>query len=217
MLCGSFLGFGALLQASGHSAFEGILLTLTVWALPGQVVLLSSLDAGAGFLTIAFAVTLTAVRLMPMVVAILPEMRHDGHPRWQYFLVAHFTAATVWLEARRHFPAMPVEERLAFMIGLGSTLVGTMCCMLVVGMALSGHVPLLLSSALVFLTPCYFFTGLLAGADEALDYVSIFLGCVIFVAVHAVLPQFDMMIAGLVGGTLAYFFAQRRRKATDDE
>ncbi len=217
VLSGSFIGYGALVKASGLGVSEGLFITIVVWALPGQVVLVSTLAAGAGIAGAAAAVTLTAVRLMPMVVAIMPEMRFKGHPRWLYFLVAHFTAATVWLEARRVFPSMDQSERLPYMVGLGSAFMTTMCVMTVVGYQLAGFLPVVLAACLIFLTPCYFLLGLLASAQDRLDIVSMVLGGGLFAILHHVLPQFDMLIAGLAGGTVAFMVMRLSRRRKDDE
>src|SRR5690606_12413563 len=87
VLSGSFLGFGALIHASGLSIAEGVFMTLTMWALPGQVVLVNMMDSGAGIVASAVAVTLTGVRLMPMVVLLMADVRIPGRPFWLHMLV----------------------------------------------------------------------------------------------------------------------------------
>lgn len=211
VLAASSIGYGALVNASGLGVTEGVLIKVVVWALPGQVVLVGALSAGAGIVAAAVAVTLTAVRLMPMVVAIMPDMRFSGHPRWLYFLVAHFTAATVWIEARRVFPSIETSQRLPYMAGLGSAFMIIMCMMTVLGYALAGFLPVVLAACLVFLTPCYFLLGLLASAQDRLDTSSMIMGGGLFAVLHYVLPQFDMLIAGVVGGTMAFVMSRLSR------
>ena len=216
MLSGSFVGFGALVKASGLGIGEGLAMTLIVWQLPGQVVLVSLMGAGAGLFTAAFAVTLTAVRLMPMVVAILPEMTVPGRPRLLYFLAGHLTAATVWLESRRAFPSMEPQARLPFMLGLGGTFVNVMLVMMCIGFFLSSQLPPLLAACLVFLTPAYFLVGLLAGARERIDYHSIAGGAALFALFHVVMPEFDLVLAGVIGGTLAFAVSRWQGRKQQD-
>ena len=67
----------------------------------------------------AIAVTVSAIRLFPMVVAVLPMMRTAKTKRRQLVLVAHFTAVTLWVECYRFLPHVPRERRIAFIHGLG--------------------------------------------------------------------------------------------------
>ena len=208
VLSASFIGFGALVNASGLAIVDGLLMTTLIWQLPGQVVLTSLMGSGAGLLTAAFAVTLTAVRLMPMVVAILPDMTVPGRPRILYFLIGHFTAATVWLESRRAFPSLETSQRLPFMLGLGSVFMSWMLLMMCAGYYLAGQLAPLLAACLVFLTPAYFLVGLLAAAHDRLDYLSVGLGAALFGAFHVLVPEFDLVLAGVIGGTIAFVFGR---------
>ena len=204
VLCGSFVGFGALIEASGLSIGQGVLMTLTMWALPGQVVLVNMMDSGAGILASAIAVTLTAVRLMPMVVVLMADVRVPGRPFWLHMLVGYFTAATVWLESRRVFPGMEREARLPFVLGISIAFVPTMGGLTVVGFLVADLLPPLLSACLVFLTPIYFLLGLLASARDRIDWLSMAFGGALLVGFQGVLPDFAMMIAGVAGGTAAF-------------
>ena len=58
------------------SAWPGrCLRTLLVWAGPAQIILISTLGSGATIVQAAIAVTVSAIRLFPMVVSVLPMMR----------------------------------------------------------------------------------------------------------------------------------------------
>lgn len=204
VLSASFIGFGALLRANGLSIPEGLVMTVSIWALPGQVVLVTMLHSGAGIAAIALAVTLTAVRLMPMVVTLLAQMRVADRPFWLHLLAGHFTTATVWIEARRAFPTTARAARLPYMLGLAATFVPIMLAMTVVGYAAADILPSLLAACLIFLTPAYFLTGLLAGGRDSIDGLSMVFGGGLLVVCHFLVPEIDMMVAGVAGGTLAY-------------
>lgn len=210
VLSASFVGFGALVNASGLAIVDGLLMTALIWQLPGQVVLTSLMGSGAGFTTAAFAVTLTAIRLMPMVVAILPDVTVPGRPRLLYLLIGHFTAVTVWLESRRAFPSLETSQRLPFLLGLGSASMRWMLLMVCAGYYLAGQLAPLLAACLVFLTPAYFLAGLLAAAHDRLDYLSLTLGAALFGAFHVLVSEFDMVLAGVIGGTAAFAFGRRK-------
>ena len=81
VLFATALGFGALARDAGFSIGHTAFLSLTMFALPNQVVLVDQLARGATLAGAAFAVTLAAVRLLPMVAAIVPILR-GNRPRW---------------------------------------------------------------------------------------------------------------------------------------
>jgi len=67
VLAGTYIGVGALAHDFAFSSWWLALSTVLVWAGPAQVILLSALCAGSAILEAAVAVTLTAIRLFPMV------------------------------------------------------------------------------------------------------------------------------------------------------
>ncbi len=200
----SFTGFGALLHSEGLSLISGISQDVIIWALPGQVVLVDAIARGVPLLLAALAVTLTAVRLLPMVVLVLARARMPGNPRWPEYLAAHFIAATVWVMSEMHFAAIPRPGRLPWLIGLGGTLVAGMTVATSIGYALTGLMPQPLAATLVFFTPAFFLLALVDGARLDQDRIAIVLGAVIGPAVHALWPSVDLLVAGLAGGTLAF-------------
>src|SRR5918992_788858 len=74
----SILGIGSLARDAGFPAGAAALSTMVMWAGPAQAIFFASVAAGASFPFIAFAVTLSSVRLLPMTVAILPLLRRPG-------------------------------------------------------------------------------------------------------------------------------------------
>lgn len=204
VMAASFLGFGAFLQSIGFDLWVGLLSVPIVWALPGQVVFVDSIDKGMGLAAVAFAVSLTAVRLMPMTVLVLSRARLPGQSRWPELLVAHFTAVTLWMIANQGIESLPARQRLPWLIGLGSTLMAGMMGFVLLGYMLAGQMPPLLAACLVFLTPAFFLVSLLAGASWRADYAAILLGLGLGPLAYHFAPEFDLLIAGLAGGTLAF-------------
>ena len=68
---------------------------------------------GATVLQSAIAVTVSAIRLFPMVVSVLPLMRTEDTKRRHLILVAHLTAVTLWVECYRFLPQVPRNRRIA--------------------------------------------------------------------------------------------------------
>src|SRR5664279_5781698 len=75
VLAGTYIGMGALAHDFGFPSWWLALSSILVWAAPAQVILISALGAGASLFEAALAVTLSAIRLFPMVVALLPLLR----------------------------------------------------------------------------------------------------------------------------------------------
>ena len=118
VLVGNYIGLGALAHEVGFSFWWMALSTMLIWAAPAQVILVSTLTTAA-LCEVALAVTLSSVRFLPMVAAILPMHASPGVRQRDLLLPMHLTAISVWVEGMRLLPLMPVERRIAFYNGLG--------------------------------------------------------------------------------------------------
>src|SRR5260221_13213306 len=76
------------------------------------------MGAGSALIEAAVAVTLSAIRLFPMVVALLPLLRGPNTRLRDLLLPTHFTAVSMWVESLRLLPTVPYEYRIAFCNGL---------------------------------------------------------------------------------------------------
>src|SRR6202171_238538 len=126
VLFATYLGIGALAHDTHFSMGWALASTTLVWAGPAQIILISTLGSGATVVQAAIAVTVSAIRLFPMVVSILPMMRTPQTKRRHLVLVTHFIAVTLWVECFRFLPLVPRERRIAFIHGLGCGL-GCVC------------------------------------------------------------------------------------------
>lgn len=213
VLATSSVGVGALSNDAGFTLVQTLLTTLLIWALPGQVIFITMVVSGAGLLATALAVTLSAVRLLPMVTSILPIIRTHETPRYVQIIIAHMTAATLWLEALRLAEEYPREQRAHFVIGLSVGLMTIILSAFTFGFLLATGLPPLFSAALIFLTPIYFLTALVMGAKARSDYASIVLGAVLGPVFTMITPELDLLFAGVIGGSLAFgvYRLERRR------
>ncbi|HEV7414717.1 MAG TPA: AzlC family ABC transporter permease [Tianweitania sediminis] len=217
ILASSFVGFAALAKAAGLTIAQAVFMTGVIWALPAKVVLVGAIMSGSSIFAAAFAVALSSVRLTPMVVALVPELRGSRTRQLTLYLLSHFVAITSWVLAMERFGDVPRDMRTTFYAGLGSTL--TLGNMVVVGVvyALSQKLPPEISAALFMLTPIYFLTSLWASAREWATHLAMVMGLVLGPVFHVVLPEFDLLAAGTIGGFSAYAIfslVQRRRPAT---
>jgi predicted branched-subunit amino acid permease len=214
ILCLTFLGFGALASETGISLLNTLFMAVFIFALPGQVVLVDEMARGASVVTAAIAVTATAVRLLPMTVSLLPVIRDRTGPKWLEFLVAYFVAITYWVEAMRRTPRHPRPLRAAYTLGIAAALVLASSIGAAGGFLLAANVPRPVAAALLFLTPMYFLLSLVASSRSRADLLPIAAGLGFGPVLHLAVPDWDLLLTGLVGGTLS-FAATRwwRRKA----
>jgi predicted branched-subunit amino acid permease len=208
----SLLGVGGLARDVGHPAGAAILSTLLVWAAPAQVILYGGLAAGAALPAIAAAVCLSSVRFLPMVMSILPLLKQPQRGLGVRLLATHLVAVTVWLENLRRLPALPPEERLDYYLGFAVTTIAVASAMTLFGYYLAGVLPAALLPLLLFINPVYFAISLSAGARTLPAWCAVGLGfCLAPVLTALIGREFDVLTAGVVGGTAAYGLDRLRR------
>lgn len=214
VLAGTYIGIGALAHDFGFASWWLALSTILVWAAPAQVILISALGAGAALIEAAVAVSLSAIRLFPMVVALLPLLRRDDTRTRDLLLPAHFTSVSMWVESLRLLPAVPHERRIAFCNGLSVGYMGTAVTFGFVGYYLAAGLPPLFAGALLFLTPISFLMSTARNSREMVDRIALVLGLLLSPLLTWLHVDLDLMWTGIVGGTVAYAVHRFRAAAT---
>jgi len=213
VLAGTYIGMGALAHDFGLSSWWLALSTLLVWAAPAQVILVSALGTGAAPIEVAIAVCLSAIRLFPMVVALLPLLRGPSTRLRDLLLPTHFTSVSMWVESLRLLPAMPHERRIAFCNGLSVGYMGTAATFGFVGYYLAAGLPPLFAGTLLFLTPMSFLISTARNAREMIDRLALVLGLVLGPLLSYWHVGLDLMWTGVIGGSLAYAVHRLREAA----
>ena len=209
VLFAASLGYGALARDAGLDLGLTMFLTGVFFALPAQIVLTDQIARDAALVGAAFAVTLTAVRLLPMTVSLMPLLR-DGErsPRFG-FLATHFVAVSIWIEGHRRLPVLPPRLRLAHFVGLGLGMLSGTLSGAAVGYIIADSLPPLLAAALLLASPNYLLLSLLGGAGDLPDWIAIGVGAMLGPLLYLLIPGLDLMISGLIGGTIAFAVASR--------
>lgn len=202
-LFGNYIGFGALAHDLGFSVLWATLSTVLIWAAPAQVILISALGTGA-LVEAAIAVGLSGIRLLPMVVALLPQIREPGTRTRELMLPAHFTAVSMWVEALRLLPARPRQHRIAFCNGIGTGFTIAAVTATVCGFYLAAGLPTLFAAALLFLTPMAFLVSIAGNSRLLVDRLALGFGLIIMPVLAYYKVDLDLLWTGLIGGTLAY-------------
>lgn len=207
----SFLGFGALVRESGLTLWHGLISTATTWALPGQVTMVELYAGGAGLVAITLAVAISASRLLPMVLTLLPMMRRPGVGRWRYFLAAHFIAMTGWAIVMRLGDRLPANLRLSFFQGFTLTLWAATLLATAAGYLLPTVLPEAVTLSLVSLTPLYFTLLFLEDLGGRQKRLSLFLGALLGPPAYLLTPDWSLLVTGLAGGSLAFVLTRPSR------
>jgi predicted branched-subunit amino acid permease len=210
---GTFLGIGALAHDMGFSLAWAVAGTILMWAGPAQVILISTLGSGAPLAEAALAVALSAVRLLPMVVSLIPILRTPHTRRRDLILPAHFIAVTLWVEGLRLLPGVAREDRIAFLNGFGSGFVAIATVATTAGYLLAASLPPTLTAALLLLTPLAFLLSLAGNVRALVDKLALGLGLVFSPVLAALHVELDLIWGGLAAGTIAYVVHRLRSRA----
>ncbi|EJW11825.1 hypothetical protein A33M_2730 [Rhodovulum sp. PH10] len=218
VLVGTFISIGALAHDLGFPALWVVLSTLLIWAGPAQVIMISALGAGAAPFEVAVAVSLSSIRLLPMVVALLPIVRAKN-TRWPGLLLAtHFVAVSAWIEALRLAPGQPRENRVAFVNGIGTVLLGVSTLSTAAGYYLALAMPRSLVAGMLFLTPMSFLVSVTRSSRMLSDRLAAVIGLVVSPILVSAGVGLDLMWTGVVGGSVAYLVHRwwsRRREGRE--
>lgn len=204
----SMTGFAALARDAGLTWPQASFMTAMIWALPAKIILVGAITAGASLPAAALAVGLSSVRLMPMVVALVPEMRAPGTRRRTLFFLSHFVAITAWVFAMERVGDVPRQFRTVFFAGFSVTLTAANTILVALVFNLMGQLPALATGALAFLTPAYFLMSLFGSARDLSGRLGLFTGMALIPPANWLFPQVDILVAGIGGGLLAFFVAQ---------
>lgn len=214
ILMTSFVGFSAFALESGVSRGEAMFMTAAIWALPAKMILIGMMASGANVLAVFLAVTLSSIRMMPMVASLVPELRGSRTPTWLLLILSHFVAITAWVFAMGSLKDIPREARVSYFAGFGLTLVAVNTVLVGLSYGIVSTFPPAVAGILFFLTPVYFVGSIWASARHSVVRIAFVIGVVSGPLLAVVTPGFDILIAGIGGGTLAYLidrFVVRRR------
>jgi len=204
VLFATYLGIGALAHDTGFSLGWVLASTVLVWAGPAQIILISTLGSGATAVQAAIAVTVSAIRLFPMVVSVLPMLRTPQTKRRNLVLATHFIAVTLWVECYRLLPQVPRERRIAFVHGLGCGLVTVCVIATTLGYELAAKLPPLFAAAILLLTPLAFLLSTARNCKQISDILALVLGIALYPPIAVLNTGVDILISGMAAGSIAY-------------
>lgn len=205
----SFVGFGAFARDAGFPLWQVVFMSLTIWALPSALVFVAALAGGAGVAAAGIAVALSAVRLLPMTIAVMPLFGRTSHIRRVWLVIAvHYVAVTAYVEGFLKLPTVPEDHRVAYFVGLGSGLMVIATSFGAVGYLIAGSLPVSLGLGLVIISPLYFLLSMLKAATSISEKFALAAGLIFGPVAHSFTSEFDLLVGGLAAG-IAGYLAQR--------
>lgn len=208
----TFFAYGALVNGSNLPLEVGIGLTIFVFAIPGQVVLVDEIARGSSLITAAIVTTFTAIRLLPLTVSMLPVVRNETTPKWMEVVICHFVAVTVWTQSMMVLPTLPREQRASHCLGFCCGLMVLVTIGTCLGFYAAHMLPKNIAAATLMVTPIYFFLSLFNTAKVIVEKLAFAFGTIIAIPLIFMVPNFSLIGSGLIGGTLAYLIGRKVKK-----
>ncbi len=199
----TMMGFGSLARGAGFDAEMAALASLLIWGLPGQLAMVELTSTGQGLIAIIFACSLANARFLPMVVSFVPALSRGRSNLPGMLLDAQLLSINSWAVCLREFPQIEPEFRHRYYVTFASSILTAA----VIGTLLGYHGAVLLPAALVlgliFVSPLFFALVLSAVPGRA-ERLSMILGCATIPIAHYLFPSVDLLITGVVGGSLGF-------------
>ncbi len=204
ILMGAFVGFCSFSYETGVPMAQVAVMTGLIWALPGQLILIGAMIAGASLPAAAIAVGLSSMRLMPMVTVLIPEIRSKSTPTWQLLFLSHFIAVTTWVYTMQNARDIPEQGRLPFFAGFAVTMTCVNVVLVAVLYGVIDRLPEMVAGALFFLTPIYFITSIWASARSREVHFAMVVGLILGPIFHHLTPGYSILFSGIAGGIIAF-------------
>ena len=198
----SMFGFGAFANAAGLDFALAVTSTLTLWALPGQVVFAELYPSGS-LVVVFLGVFFANARFFPLALATIPMLEGAARFRPIHFVYAQLMSVISWSQLTRMVPTLPLQDRVPYFYGFTLTVIVIAGIATASGFWVSDIVPEHLG--LVFLViPALYFILISAGAKGRLPVLSVLCGAVFVPMVEMVLPNWGLVVGGVLGGSAAF-------------
>jgi len=199
----TMMGFGSLARGAGFGADMAAIATLFIWGLPGQLAMVELTSTGQEIFAIIFACSLANARFLPMVVSFVPAMSRGRSNLLGKSLDAQLLSINSWAMCLREFPHIDSRFRHRYYVTFASCIL--MAAM--IGTLFGYHGAVLLPAAvvlgLIFVSPL-FFALVLSAVPGCAQRLSMVLGCATIPVANFLFPSVDLLITGLVGGSLGF-------------
>jgi predicted branched-subunit amino acid permease len=201
------MGFGSLAHSVGFSPEMSALATALIWGLPGQLAMVELTTTGQDLVAIIFACSLANARFFPMVVSFIPSMTRDKNNFLKLVLYAQLLSINSWAVCKRRFPEIDPTYRQHYFTVFATTILTAAIVGTLLGYYASEVLPDAFVLGLIFLSPL-FFALILSAVAGAGERASLILGCLVVPLAHRYFPSVDLLITGVVGGSLGFILGR---------
>jgi len=204
VLVSTFVGYGSIAREAGlgigHTAFS----VPFIWALPSNLLLVAGVASGASLFTIMIAVVFASLRMLPMTMALIPQIRAAHTTKLHLLIACSFVAVTAWVHTLKKAPDIPRNGRYPYFLGFVAVLLIGSTLSSVLVHVVGAKLPPLLLAGLYFLTPLYFATMIWQTTKGRGEAVAMVLGLTLSPLLAFWLPQSNILLAGLIGGAIGF-------------
>ena len=209
-LAACFIALGALLKDAGFNLQQSAASSLFTYALPGQLVMAESLVLGASLVNIFIAVWLVNFRLYPMTVSLFPLLKHKSQPRWKYYLSCHMIAVSSWLIMKDNYKKIDQKFRLDYWFGIGCGTLSAAVISTFLGYLISDYLTTEMMVGLAIVNPVYFLCMMIGAMNNLKIIIAILSGTLLGPILYLVTPEWSILIAGIVGGSIAFLIKDKK-------
>ncbi len=207
ILLSTMMGFGSLARSAGFAPEMAALATAFIWGLPGQLAMVELTATGQGVIAIVFACSLANARFFPMVVSFIPAMTRERSSFTALILYAQLLSINSWAMCLRQFPDIDPAYRKLYYVSFALTILSAAVAGTLLGYHISAILPRPLVLGLIFLSPL-FFALVLCAVSGAGERASLLLGCLMVPISHQLFPSIDLLLTGLVGGSVGFMLGR---------
>ena len=211
----TMMGYGSLARSAGFGVDMAALGTLLIWGLPGQLAMVELTATGQNILAIVFACSLANARFFPMVMSFIPAMARSRAAMPKLMVDAQLLSINSWAMCLREFPNVEPAFRHLYYVTFASSIMFAAVVGTVLGYYGAVLLPAVIVLGLIFVSPLFFALVLSAVKGRA-ERLSLVLGCAIVPVAHALFPAVDLLITGVVGGSLGFAIARIWKPADAD-
>jgi len=199
----TMMGFGSLARGAGFGADMAVVASLLIWGLPGQLAMVELTSTGQGIAAVMFACSLANARFLPMVVSFVPALARGQASLPRRLLDAQLLSINSWAVCMREFPHIEPEFRHRYYVTFASSILFAAAMGTLIGYYGAILLPAVMVLGLIFVSPL-FFALVLSAVNGHAERFSMIFGCATVVLANYLFPSFDLLITGVVGGSLGF-------------
>lgn len=210
----SMIGFGTLASEASVPMLHALIIMAGLWSMPGLIAFVDLYNSGISILALVIATGIANVRVLPVTIATIPEIRTSQKVKPAHFFYAQFNSVNAYLGLLNVKQKIKDRRLLTqYFVGfcIGTLFLGS--AGLIVGMTLAGSVSPEILRILIFVTPLYILL-LATSSRRPSILLSIVVGGLVVPYAQTLSADWGVVVGGVLAGTIAYFMARRWRQST---